>query len=72
MKGILERELTAEDKEDQDTVEAYDRIKSRLEQVLKDQPALSAVEKNSLSRKVDPVDQQQTSFDRELITGSMP
>jgi len=72
MKGILERELTPEDKEDEDTVEAYDRIKSRLEQVLKDQPALSAVEKNSLSRKAAPADQRQTSFDRELLMGSAP
>ncbi len=72
MKGVAERDLTEQERDDDDTVAAYGRIKDRLESLLREQPALSAVEKNSLTRKEPPVEQQRTSFDRQLRNGVVP
>jgi tetratricopeptide (TPR) repeat protein len=72
MKGVAERELTEAEREDDDTVAAYERIKERLQTLIREQPALSSVEKSSLTRQETPVSEQQTSFDLELLTGDLP
>jgi len=72
MKGVTELELTEEQLEDDDTVAAYKRIQDRLKAVLREQPALSSVEKVSMNKREVAVGEQQTSFDLELLTGSLP
>ncbi|MEY4668795.1 MAG: hypothetical protein RL518_1494 [Pseudomonadota bacterium] len=72
MKGVSERGLTEEEEKDEDTVGAYERIKERLKLLLREQPALSSVEKSSMSKRTMPVAEQQTSFDTELLTGVVP
>ena len=72
MKGVSERELTEEEREDEDTASAYKRIKDRLKNLLREQPALASVEKVSFNRKETPIYEQQTSFDLELLTGELP
>jgi hypothetical protein len=72
MKGVNERELTEEELADEDTAAAYKRIKDRLRDLLREQPALSSVEKVSLNKKDAVFQQQQTSFDVELLTGGLP
>ena len=71
MKGVVERELTKEEGDDSDTVDAYKRIKDRLKTILKDQPHLATVEKSALNKRSAPLTEQ-TSFDIELLTGSRP
>lgn len=72
MKGVSERALTEEELEDEDTASAYKRIKDRLKNLLREQPALASVEKVSFNKKESALDQQQTSFDLELLTGGLP
>lgn len=72
MKGVTEREFTDEELADEDTAAAYKRIKDRLRDLLREQPALSSVEKVSLNKKEAVFQQQQTSFDVELLTGGLP
>jgi tetratricopeptide (TPR) repeat protein len=72
MKGIIEHDLSEEEREDVDTVGAYERIKERLKILLQEQPGLSSIEKNPISKKTTPLAEQQTSFDVELLTGSLP
>ncbi len=45
MKGVIERGLTDEEKDDDDTLAAYRRISDRLKTLLKEQPRLEKVEK---------------------------
>jgi tetratricopeptide (TPR) repeat protein len=72
MKGVSEREMTEAELEDEDTVAAYERIKERLRILLQEQPALASVEKTSFSKKETRVPGQQTSLDRELLSGDLP
>jgi Flp pilus assembly protein TadD len=72
MKGVSERAWTEEELEEKDAAAAYKRIKDRLKNLLREQPALSSVEKVSFNKREAPVDQQQTSFDLELLTGGVP
>jgi len=71
MKGVVERELTKEEREDADTFGAYSRIEERLKKLLKEQPQLAAIEKSALNKKSAPLTEQ-TSFDIELLTGARP
>jgi Flp pilus assembly protein TadD len=71
MKGAVEQELSKEEREDADTWNAYKRIQDRLRTILKEQPHLAGVEKSALNRRSATLTEQ-TSFDVELLTGSLP
>ena len=64
--------MTQEELADEDTAAAYQRITARLKNLLREQPALSSVEKVSFNKKESPLHEQQTSFDLELLTGGLP
>jgi tetratricopeptide (TPR) repeat protein len=49
MKGVMERGLTDEEKDDADTLDAYRRINDRLKTILKEQPGLEKVETSAFN-----------------------
>jgi predicted Zn-dependent protease len=88
MKGVVERDFTKEEKEDADTIGAYERIQKRLKTILKEQPQLAGVEKSALRKRpkssslpeadelfgeMDPTrPSNHLSFDIEQVAGSRP
>jgi tetratricopeptide (TPR) repeat protein len=50
MKGVMERGLTDEEKDDADTLDAYRRISDRLKTLLKEQPSLEKVETSAFNK----------------------